>query len=236
MTEPANPAAPAATGTPATTTTAAPAAAEATRPAAEEAPYAAARLERERRSVLKQLGLKAPKGVPAAQVIAEAKSKDESRKEKMRAEIQRANAAEAKAADLESKVAALKTYADLEMSALDDKQREIVKSIAGDDPSSQLQQIAALRTMVAAQRPAIAAAAPAAAPPSTAAAHTAQPPAPAPGSASSEIPGIERYRQTRTSAASAVGAGNSPFAGANGASLLFATLEHESEILANHKR
>lgn len=235
------------------TAAAAPAAAETpasnaapTTPAAASAPaepsYLADRLERERRNTLKALGIKPPKGVSAAQVIAEERAKAETKKEKRAAEKAALADAQAKVAQLTMQTEALKQYATIELQSLDPKLQEHVKTLAGDDPAEQLRQIANLRTLgavKAADAPKTADAKPAgtaAQAPPPAAANTAQPPAPAPGSAA-ETQGIERYRAAREEALNARGAGNrTPMSGEKAAQFLFSVLENEAEILANYNR
>lgn len=162
------------------------------------------RLERERRSVLKQLGVKAPKNVPAASAIAQAKENIQGQKERRRAAERENEELKTKVADLESRGGVLKTFAELEMQSLDDKTREIVKSLAGDDHAEQLRQIAAIRVIGKGQAPTQAAPATTApvttpTPPATspAPASTAAPPAPAPATTQVAPPVAERYAQIK---------------------------------------
>jgi hypothetical protein len=176
-----------ATETPKTETAAAP------KVVREEPAYLADRLERERRSVLKQLGLKPEKGVPAQVAIEEAKKKTEGRKEALRAEKKRAEDAEARAATADKKLEALATYAKLELEALDEKTRETIKTLAGDDPAEQLKHLAAFKALAPKPaEPAIAAPKPAPANTTPAAS------APLPAAASTELPAAERWAQIKS--------------------------------------
>jgi hypothetical protein len=217
--------------TPAATPAAA-AAAAATAPAStvvKDPPYMSDRLERERRSVLKQLGVKAPKDIPAASAIQEAKKNIQGQKERRRAAEKDANESKAKLADLESKVGVIKTYADLEMQSLDDKTRDIVKALAGEDPAEQLRQIGAMRALGKATQAATAAPAtadkpkdtPAAVATNPAPANTAPPGAPAPSTTQAQLPVSERYAQIK--------AISDPTQ--REAAKLFFVLENEAELL-----
>ena len=166
----------------------------------EDPPYLSGRLERERVATLKKLGVKAPKGVSAEQAIADEKNKREKRKERTRVAESERDTYKAKAEAADSQLAVLKTYADIELGALDDAQRNLVKQIAGEDPAEQLRQIATMRSMRASMAPAPAAKAEeAAAPPIQPAASTAPggraPPPPA--DASSSTPIAQQYKDIR---------------------------------------
>ena len=169
--------------------------------ASEEDPsYLAGRLERERVATLKKLGVKAPKGVSAEQAIADEKNKREKRKERTRIAESERDTFKAKAEAADGQLAVLKTYADIELGALDEAQRTLVKQIAGEDPAEQLRQIATMRSMRASMTPAPAAKAEdAAAPPIQPAASTAPggraPPPPA--DASSSTPIAQQYKDIR---------------------------------------
>lgn len=170
----------------------------------EPPPYLNDRLERERRSVLKQLGIKAPKGIPSAKAIEEAKAKIDGGKSQ-RKELRAAkDAAEAKAVELETKVAALKTFADMEIAALTPEQQTKVKSVAGDDPAEQLKVLALLKPSFAPQPAALAkddaaaAAPPAQKQPAPAPATTAPAAAPPPTTTADELPIRERWNQVQS--------------------------------------
>lgn len=126
------------------------AAAKPATPAAEAPAYLQDRLRRERRAALKSAGIDIPKGatdLEIDQAIEASKSKAKSRKDRTRAAEQAADAAAKDVVALQAQVASLKIYADAELARLDPKQAELVKTLAGDDPGSQLKQIAALRSM-----------------------------------------------------------------------------------------
>lgn len=149
-------------------------------PAPHEPPHYANVRESERRKVLKEMGYKPAKGVPAAQAIADAKESIKSQKERRRAAETERDTAKARIVELESRVEAIKQFAAVELAGLDDKQRDLVKTLAGEDPSEQLRQIAAIRMMSLSQAP-VAAPAPAVAPVAVApVAVAAAPAAPAP--------------------------------------------------------
>lgn len=166
--------------------------------------------EKERRRALRDLGIRAPKSTPTSQVIAEELSRAEKRREELRQAKDARVVAEAKAADLEKQVAAVKALADVELGMLDEKARELVKQLAGDDPADQLRQIAAVKAIAGSKAPAAPASEasapppPPAAPPATppaklaAPANTAPPAAPAPAGPATELPVKERYAQLRT--------------------------------------
>lgn len=101
-----------------------------------------ARLERERRAILKDLGVEDVGTAKAA--LAELKTKQDAAK----SSEQKAAEASALAADLASKVvkyeAALKTQATASMARLTDEQRAAVTKIAEEDPARQLSAIEAL--------------------------------------------------------------------------------------------
>jgi hypothetical protein len=181
--------------------------------------------------VLKQLGVKAPKGIPAQKAIDDAKATLDSQKQRRRAAERERDELKAKNETLEKNAVAIKQYADIELGALDEKQREIIKQLAGDDPSEQLRQIAAMRAIAGAngtkasaatteppatttQPPAKSAAAP---PP----AHTAPPAAPLPAGSQASKPVREQFADLK----------NITDSNQRETALLFFTLDHEQELL-----
>ncbi len=172
-----------------------------------EPPFLSDRLERDRRSVLKQLGFKPDKAIPAQKQIDEAAKKVEDLKKSRKEERKAREDAEAKNATLTAQVEALKKFADLEISALTPEQQAKVKAAAGDDPAEQLNVLGLLRSTFA---PPAAAADPAkngngaakdpnaGAPPQKTApipASTAQEAAPPPAGTSQELPLLEQWKQ-----------------------------------------
>lgn len=116
-----------------------------------------ARLERERRSLLKSLGVDDPE--VAKKAISAAKAAEEAQK----TEAQRAADEKARAdkyeQQLRSKDEALSAYAKDQMTGLTDAQRKAVMDVAGDDAALQLKTISALRpTWASAAAPAATAA------------------------------------------------------------------------------
>lgn len=108
----------------------------------QEPEWMAARNRRAQVAALKTAGIKVGKNDDPKAVAAEAREKSQSRKAELRTERARADAAEAKATELS---ATHKIYADAELATLTDKQREIIKSVAGDDPSKVLETIATFK-------------------------------------------------------------------------------------------
>ena len=108
------------------------------------------RLKREKLSALRAVGAKVGKNADPDAVAAEIKAKNDDRKGKLKAARADLEVANAKAAQLEQSSAAatatLKVYAETELSALTDKQREFVKLTAGDDLGRQLDTISMLKS------------------------------------------------------------------------------------------
>lgn len=147
---------------PASPAQAAPAAAPtASTPEAEKDPnWLPARLERERRSLLKQLGVEDVGSAQAA--LDELKKRRDAEKtetDRLRGQLAELESKAKRAAELETVIAA---RADVELKSLTDAQREAVMKLAGEDPSRLLSAIDALRPTWATQAPA-----PVAAPPQT---------------------------------------------------------------------
>lgn len=154
----AAPAAPTAVTSPDTVPTPAP-----TATTSEDPPWFKPRMDRERKSWLKQLGVETDDDAKAA--FAELKKRRESElsdQEKLRAQVAELQATAARAKTLESAIA---SRADAELAALTEAQRSAVTALAGDDPAARLNAITALRPTWAA--PAPAAPAPIAAPATT---------------------------------------------------------------------
>ena len=123
-----------------------PATPPATTPAGEPN-YLEPRLERERRGVLKQLGFKVDKDIPAQRQL-EGVAKDiETLKTDRKTERKAKEKAEAELATANAKLGALKTYADMELAALPAEMQTKIKAVAGDDPAEQLKTIALLKGM-----------------------------------------------------------------------------------------
>jgi hypothetical protein len=134
------------------------------------------RLKRERISTLKKLGIDIPKNATELEIdkaIEASKEKAKGRKEKLKAADAAVANAESKTASLQEDSATLKTYADLEMSRLDEPQRDLVKKLAGDSPAAQLKQIEMMKALSPKAEPVK----PAMAPPAQSAPNAAAPPA-----------------------------------------------------------
>ena len=129
-------------------------------PAGEDPSWIAPRLERERNTLLKQLGAEsldeAKKAIAAAKAAEEAAKSDAQKRGELETRLK---------AELEEKQAmaeALSAYAKSQMGALTEEQRNAVAAVAGNDPAKQLKIIDALKpTWASAAVPA----APAAPPP-----------------------------------------------------------------------
>lgn len=117
---------------------------------AEDPKWLGARLDRERKSVLKQLGVDNVEDAKLA--IDELRKRRDSEKtetERLRAELDEAKKVAAKAKDLESVVA---LQAETAVASLSESQREAVLKLAGDDPTHVLRAIEALRPTWAEQK------------------------------------------------------------------------------------
>jgi hypothetical protein len=112
-------------------------------PAEEKPSWLDARLERERRSLLKELGIdsldEAKKVLTDAQLKKEAEKSDAQK----RGELEKTLESERKR--LNEMAEALNAHAAAQLKGLNDQQREAVLGIAGDDPAKQLKTIEALR-------------------------------------------------------------------------------------------
>lgn len=108
-----------------------------------EPQWLGARLDRERRSVLKQLGVENVDDAKAA--IAELRKRQDAEKsetDKLRAELAESQKVAARAATLESVIA---SQAQVAIASLTESQREAVIKLAGDDAPKQLSAIEALK-------------------------------------------------------------------------------------------
>lgn len=102
-----------------------------------------ARLERERKAMLRDLGVEDVKDAKAAlEELRKRQDAEKSENERLRAENERYRAEAAKAAEYH---AALKLKAETELKSLTDDQREAVLSLTGDDPAKTLTAIEKLR-------------------------------------------------------------------------------------------
>jgi pyruvate dehydrogenase E2 component (dihydrolipoamide acetyltransferase) len=204
-------------------------------------PYLADRLERDRKSVLKQLGIKIEKGIPAQTQIDNAAKKLEDTKQSRKDERKAKEKAEAKVVELEARVSAIKTFADITLAGLTTEQQAQVKAAAGDDPAEQLKIVALLQPSFA-KAPA---APPAATPPAVdakppiptqapapAPAGTAPPAGPAPTMAGSELPLVERYKQVLAIAPTQAPDGSFHYSKMAAAKVQF-LLEHGDALIDN---
>lgn len=109
----------------------------------EDPSWIAPRLERERKSWLKELGAEsldsAKKAIEAARAAEEAAKSDAQRRGELETTLRQEREAKEKMAE------ALGTYAKAQMGALTEAQRNAVAAVAGDDPAKQLTTIEALR-------------------------------------------------------------------------------------------
>jgi hypothetical protein len=217
---PATPPAPATAPAAATPPAAAPTSAT---PVQAEPTFLQDRLERERRSVLKQLGLNPEKGIPSQKAIDDAAAALAEGKKGRKAERKAKEAAEAEVAQLKTKVAAIKTFADITMAGLTPEQQAQVKAAAGDDPSEQLKIVALLQptfTKAASTKET---------PPVQAApvpAGTAPPAGPAPTVTGDALPMLEQWKQINALAPDKDGSTNRRELARN----LF-LLEHGAELI-----
>lgn len=125
-------------------------------PAEEKPSWLDARLERERRSLLKELGIDSTD--EAKKLISEANAKKEAEKSDAQKRGELEKDLESKNKRLNEMAEALGAHATAQLKGLNDQQREAVLGIAGDDPAKQLKTIEALRpTWAGAAAPAAAA-------------------------------------------------------------------------------
>lgn len=104
-----------------------------------------ARLERERKAILKELGVEDIKDAKTA--LDELKKRQDSERteyERLKLENDALKATAAKAAEYQ---AALKLRAESELAALSDEQREALLSLTGDDPAKQITAIEKMRAV-----------------------------------------------------------------------------------------
>lgn len=150
-----------------------------------------ARLERERRALLKELGVEDVTTTKAA--LEELKRRQDAEKtetERLRAELETYKAQAAKAAEYQS---TLKAKAENELKSLTDEQREAILALTGDDPAKQLLAIDKMRAAKFFDKPTPPPPATPPAPATTAAPAT----APAPASASGETNHLATYEALR---------------------------------------
>jgi hypothetical protein len=121
----------------------APASAKTEPPAEEKPSWLDARLERERRSVLKELGIESLDEAKKTLTEAAAKKEAEKSDAQKRGELEKDLASERKR--MSEVVEALNAHATAQLKTLSDAQRAAVTLVAGDDPAKQLKTIEALR-------------------------------------------------------------------------------------------
>ena len=174
-TAPATPATTTVAATPApVTTTAAPA----TRADDQNPPWLAERLERERKAMLKTLGVESEDDAKKALADFKAKQDAEKTEAQRNAEkLSELDRTKARASELEATV---KGRASRELAGLSDAQRAAVLAIAGEDPAAQLKTIDALAPTWATAAPVATTTTPAATPAAAPAAATTAPPRSAP--------------------------------------------------------
>lgn len=112
-------------------------------PPEEKPSWLDARLERERRSLLKELGIDSAD--EAKRLISEANAKKEAEKSDAQKRGELEKDLESKNKRLNEMAEALGAHATAQLKGLNDQQREAVLGIAGDDPAKQLKTIEALR-------------------------------------------------------------------------------------------
>ncbi len=145
------------------------------------------RLDRERRSVLKDLGIKLKRDEDPSERIAQFQNELTSDREENKTLKQKLAANETQMAELASSKAAVKVFAEMEFNSLTEAQQKIVIASAGDDPNERLKTIAIMKASGGA--PAPTATQPATPAPIPAPAQTA-PGTPAPAPTSSTVPDV----------------------------------------------
>jgi len=121
-----------------------PAPASVSAPSPEEKPsWLDARLERERRSVLKELGIESLDDGKKA--LATLKAEEDAKKSAAQKAAELETSLKAAKAEKDAMAEALGVYAKSQMTALTEAQRNAVAAVAGDDPAKQLKTIEALR-------------------------------------------------------------------------------------------
>lgn len=174
---------------PAADTSVTPAAPPATPVSTTEPTFLQDRLERAKKTVLKELGIKVKKGEDPQAKLDEYKADLDSKKVERKELRDKIAAHEASIEKLSASQAAVQVFAEVEFNLLTPAQQAIVKTAAGDDAGERLKAIAMLKATAPATAPVIAEAPPAAppaeAPPIPPPAQTA-PPAAAPAPTSSQ--------------------------------------------------
>ncbi len=105
------------------------------------------RLDRERRSILKDLGIKLKRDEDPAERIEEYKTQLESDRTENKTLKKTVAAHEVTIGELAASKAAVKVFADTEFNALSEPQKAIVIASAGDDPNERLKTIAIMKAM-----------------------------------------------------------------------------------------
>jgi hypothetical protein len=122
------------------------------------------RLDRERRSILKDLGIKLKRGEDPQERIEAYATELESDRAANKDLKKKVETHEATILELAGSKAAVKVFADTEFAALNDAQKAIVIASAGDDPNERLKTIAIMKAMGASVAPATSTPVPAATP------------------------------------------------------------------------
>jgi len=164
------------------------------KPVVEEPLFLGERIKRAQRQALKEAGIDVKKNEDPVKAAADFKKEQQEKKTKRRELSQQLDEKSLKLGELEP---AIKIHAESAMAKLTEEQRARIKTVAGDNPSKQLEAIAILDTVTP---PATSAADPAAAKAAKtveAAANTAAPAAPAANLFTSEAPVRERWQQIK---------------------------------------
>lgn len=103
------------------------------------------RLDRERRAVLKDLGIKVKKDEDPASKIEEYKASKEERRKQREAQAKELDEAKKSLERLSASEVAVKIYADAEFAALSAEQQAIVTTAAGDNHAERLRTIAIMK-------------------------------------------------------------------------------------------
>ncbi len=105
------------------------------------------RLDRERRSILKDLGIKLKRGEDPQERLEEYREQLDSDRTQNKTLKKQVETHEATITELSASKAAVKVFADTEFSLLNDAQKAIVVAAAGDDPNERLKTIAIMKAM-----------------------------------------------------------------------------------------
>ncbi len=105
------------------------------------------RLDRERRSILKDLGIKLKRGEDPQERLDEYKTELESDRTENKTLKKKVADHEATIGELAASKAAVKVFADTEFAALNEAQKAIVIASAGDDPNERLKTIAIMKAV-----------------------------------------------------------------------------------------